>query len=221
MFRNSVLYHRLWYIKRRTSKRIHIYIRLAVIFIILSLLVSYANKKLLPSLVEISEFKARATVVMSINKIVNDTFSSGVEYEDLITLKRDNSGRITSIETNVVKLNRLSASVTSQIQTRLMERGRNTVSVPFGSLLGSPILAGAGPDLHIRVKQVGNVETDFRSEFTSAGINQTRHRIYIQVKTKIGIVCPLVTKKTQIVTNIPVAETIIVGSVPEVYLRSG
>ncbi|MGI6777922.1 MAG: sporulation protein YunB [Acetivibrionales bacterium] len=219
MLRNSILYHRFWYFRKRTSRVLNIYIRLIVIFLILALLVMYANKKLMPCLEEISEHKARSMVTMSINSIVNDVFDDSVEYNDIIEIKRDGSGKITSIETNIAKLNKLSSTVTYKLQEEMIEPGKDKVSIPFGSILGNSIFAGTGPDLNITIKQMGNVETEYKSEFISGGINQTIHRIYIRVRTNIRIIGPITNRKHEIATEIPVAETIIVGSVPGIYLN--
>jgi len=80
------------------------------------------------------------------------------------------------------------------------------------------LFAAGGPKINVRVIPTGSVETDFESEFVSAGINQTRHRIYLEVKTTVGIVVPFTDKKTEITTRIPVAETVIIGDVPEFYI---
>lgn len=220
MFRNSILYHRLWYIKRRNTKRVRIYLRLAAIFIILTLLVSYANKKLLPYLVELSEFKAESIISAAVINTVDEIFSGNINYNDLVVLSRDKNGSITSIETNVVKLNRLTSMISRGIQEKLIQFSKDRISIPFGTLSGSAILAGIGPDLHVDIKPCGSVETDFRSEFTSEGINQTRHRIYITVRTKVSIVVPLFSKKSEVAASIPIAETVIVGSVPDIYIKT-
>ena len=217
MRRSSVLYRRLWYVRRR-SKGLHIIIRLGVIMAVFFLLASLANRSLMPCLLEIAEARARAMVAMSANTAVNEVFSGEIGYEDLTVLNRDRTGRITSIETNVSRLNMLAAQVSLKIQQKLADMEKQRISVPFGSLFGNTIFAGSGPDLSIRVRNAGSIETDYKSEFSSAGINQTKHRIYIHVKTTIGMYGPMTNRKIDIVTKVPVAETVIVGDVPGVYL---
>jgi sporulation protein YunB len=219
MRRSSVLYRRLWYIRRRRSKGLHIFVRIVIILAVFFMLASLANRSLMPCLVEIAETKARAMVSMSANTAVNEVFSDNIRYEDLTVLNRDQTGRITSIETNVSKLNKLSAQVSLRIQQKLADVEKQRISIPFGSLFGSSIFAGSGPDLSIRVRNAGSIETDYKSEFFSAGINQTKHKIYVHVKTTIGMYGPMTNEKIDIVTKVPVAETVIVGDVPGIYLN--
>jgi len=219
MIKNSILYHRLWYVKKRNAKRIHIYFRLLLILIIFATLIYYANKNLLPCLNAICEYRTKSIITDTVSKAIDEVFAGNATYEDFVIVNRDKSGRINSIETNVTKLNKLSARVSSSICSRLSLLERQKVSIPFGALLGNSVFSGMGPDLNIVIRPEGNIETSIKSEFHTAGINQTRHVIYLQVHAQASVVTPLTRRKTEIVSSIPVAETVIVGTVPEVYLH--
>lgn len=217
MFRNSVMYRRMWYVKRRNARRISIYLRLLTIIIILVLLVSYATNRLLPSIIKISENRVSSLVAAAVNEVLQGAYAAELEYEQLMAVRRDEEGNILSVQANTHKANLLAAQISQSIHERLAEEGKEKIAIPFGALFGSSVIAGAGPAIHVSILPVGSVETAFKSEFSSQGINQTRHCISLQVKVRMGIAAPLVKKDIEAVTVVLVTETIIVGRVPEVY----
>lgn len=219
MLKNSLVYHRLWYIKRRQSKKLFTYAIIFSVIIIFAFLVSYAERRALPYLGEICEYKANSAITVIISQCVGKEFKESIKYDDLVLINRDENGRIASIQTDVVKMNALSSRLTAAIQSELSSQGRFYIDVPSGALLGSPLFAAVGPDMHFAIIPAGNTEADFKSEFSSSGINQTRHRISLQIKTKVGIMVPLLNKNCEVVNNIPVAETIIVGEIPSSYFN--
>lgn len=208
MLRNSTLYRRWWYIKRRRAKRWNLYIGFVSIVIIFALAVSYAEKKLMPPLVEISESKIKGIMAGVMNDAVDRWFPEGMKYEDFVTVTRD--GGITSVQTNMARLTRISAGMCSDIMEKLSTVKREDIAVPFGTLLGNGIFSGMGPDLYVKVVPAGNVEMEFKSEFTAAGVNQTRHRIILEVRARMNIAAPLVKRQIELTNDIPVAETVIV-----------
>lgn len=220
MFRNSTMYRRMWYVRKRNARRISIYFRLFTIMSIFVLLVSYATNRLLPSVIKISEHRARSLMSSAIHDILRDTYGEEMQYDQLAIVSRDAEGKITSVQADIQKTNLLAARISQSIEQRLAAAGRERISIPFGALFGSSVIAGSGPPIYVSILPVGSVETVFHSEFTSQGINQTRHSISLQVKTCVGIVAPLIKKDIEIVTIVPVAETIIVGRVPEIFGES-
>lgn len=219
MIKNTTLYHRFWYIKKRNAKRVSVLLRLLLILIILCCTLFYANKNLMPALHIASEYKVNTIVTTAVNNAVNEMFIHNPGYEDLVYVDMDKDGRINSIRTDVVKLNKLSTGISNDVCNKLASLGKEKINVPLGTLFGNSLLSGEGPGLKIKIQPAGNVETDFKSEFSSVGINQTRHRIYLQVIAKVSIIAPLSRRKTEITTTVPVAETIIIGKVPHVYLE--
>lgn len=203
--------------RKRRAKNLHIYLKLLTIIIILSVLVSYAQKMIFPYIVEISESRIRETVTTAVNDAVNAE-TGGVHYNDMVSITRDNDGRILSIETDIVRMNRIAAQISAAVYNSLSSRGGGRIVVPAGVLFGNTFLAGSGPKLHISVMPSGGVETSFKSDFSSAGINQTRHRIDLQVITSVGIAVPLIGKKYEVDMDVPITETIIVGEVPQTYM---
>jgi len=217
MRRKAKHYRRLWYFKRNRAK-IKTYIIIAIIIISLALVIIFAESRLRRSILQISEYRTKSIINHVVSKAVNESFHENINYDEIVIINRDENDRIDSIQTDIVKLNRIYADLSLDIQKKLLELSEEKISIPLGAVFGKSLFAAGGPKINVRVIPTGSVETDFESEFVSAGINQTRHRIYLEVKTTVGIVVPCTDKKTEITTRIPVAETVIIGDVPEFYI---
>lgn len=218
MRRSSVLYRKLWYAKKRRTGRLRILLCFSFIVIILAVSTTYAENRIVPYILEISEYRTNSLISSTVYSVLNKNFADGFSYNDIVNISKDSNGHITAIQTDVVKMNKICAEISCSLQEQLSAIGNDKISVPFGVLLGKAIFSGTGPDFHIRVVLAGDVKTDLKSEFSSAGVNQTKHSIYLEVKTQVGVVVPLMKKTAETVTIVPIAETIIVGSVPDVYL---
>jgi len=217
MYRNSILYRRLWYVKRRTARKAKFLMGLAFVVMIMSFLCSYAEKSLMPYVLNVSELKVKSVVTAAVGEVIKDRYNGSIKYSDIVDIDRDAGNRITSVQTDTVELNAVSCEISDAISRRLSEIKNYKVDVPLGMLLGNSIFASAGPPLRIKIKPLGQVDTEFVSQFTSAGINQTRHTVIIKVKARLGLKTLLIGRESDIVVNLPVAETIIVGEVPELY----
>lgn len=140
-----------------------------------------------------------------------------VDYNDLITIVRDNDGNIKMVKANVIAINRIASELTLQIQKALENEKETTIYIPIGSLLGNDIFYNLGPKIPIHLNPSGIVTTDFKSEFTNSGINQTIHRIYLYTNCKVNIVTPIKTISNEISNEVLVAETVLVGPIPDTY----
>ncbi|NLD49426.1 MAG: sporulation protein YunB [Clostridiaceae bacterium] len=218
MRRKTNLHHRLWYVGRN-RRRIYFCLTLAVIIMVFLVLMCFIEKRMRTSLDEFSQYRTKALITGIVSDAVNKNFPDSLIYEEIVIVNRDSSDRITSVQTNIAMLNRIFSNVSSDIQKELSSLKNEKITIPLGSILGNSMLAAEGPEVGVKIIPAGSVETDFKSEFTSAGINQTNHRIYMTVKTNVGIVIPFVQNKSEITTNIPIAETVIVGEVPEFYMK--
>lgn len=214
MVRNSTLYRRLWYVRRRNAKWLQMYKYIFFFLAVLTIAILYIQYKVLPQLLDISEPKVRVQVAAMIESTVRDTFPNGVNYYDIVKVNRDRTDRISSILTDVVRLDVFSSQAASSIQEKLASSGCYTINISLGTLLGKPFLAAVGPDIHIQAIPAGNVHTEFKSEFSDIGANQIRHRIYLQVKTPFYISAPLIKKRLEVITDVPYAENVIVVSIP-------
>lgn len=154
-----------------------------------------------------------------INQVVLDEMTKEqIRYEDLVDIQKGADGKILAIGANAIRMNELKSAVSLHSQQQIGEIMDKALQIPIGTLIDSEFTRGRGPNIPIHLSLSGNVQTEFTSNFESAGINQTRHRIYLTVHTSIFAIIPgYYNASTEVETSVMVAETIIVGEVPEVY----
>ena len=177
-----------------------------------------AAMHLKPILTSLATTRVSNTVNGIVGVAVNETIYSGdVDYDRLISFEKDNEGRITAVKSNMAEFNRLQSAILVEILTKLSEVSTKDISIPIGTLTGSPLLAGRGPLIRVRMQSVGSSSARFENAFTSAGINQTKHQIYLVVDVYVSILLPGFSTVTKVSSSYAVAETVIVGSVPDNY----
>ncbi len=138
-------------------------------------------------------------------------------YDELFTIEKDNSGNVIMIKSNVGPINEIISDVAVKIQNEINNEGRENIEIPLGSFIGFKLLSGKGPGIPIKISSIGNVETDLKSEFTSQGINQTIHRVYLQVECEVSILTPYNNITERIANQVLLAENVIVGQIPDTY----
>lgn len=149
---------------------------------------------------------------------VSDAVNSGeIQYNDLISLEKDADGGIAALQSNMAEFNRLQSAITKDILDRLGQVSEMDLTIPLGTLTGSALLVGRGPSLSVRMQSLGSCSAHFENQFDQAGINQTTHRIILCVEVNMSILLPGFQTSTQVNASFSVAETVIVGDVPESY----
>ena len=138
-------------------------------------------------------------------------------YDELFTVEKDTNGNVTMIKSNVIPINEIISDVAIKIQEEINKQGRKDIQIALGSFTGIKLLSGRGPGIKIRISTVGNVETDLRSEFEAQGINQTLHRIYLQVKCEVSILTPFKDITKDITNQVLIMENVIIGTIPDTY----
>lgn len=138
-------------------------------------------------------------------------------YDDLLIITKDEKGNIKMVGTNVVTVNEIISDIPVHIQNALEKSENNSFGIRLGSFLGSDLFAGRGPNVNIKMEIAGNLDTELKSEFVAAGINQTLHKIYLEIKCNVIILTPFETMEEQIVNQVLLAEGLIVGEVPNSY----
>lgn len=177
-----------------------------------------AAMHLKPILTSLATARVSNTVNGIVGAAVNETIYSGdVDYDRLISFEKDNEGKITAVKSNMAEFNRLQSEILVDILEKLSEVSTRDISIPIGTLTGSPLLAGRGPLIRVRMQSVGSSSARFENAFTSAGINQTKHQIYLVVDVYVSILLPGFSTVTKVSSSYAVAETVIVGSVPDNY----
>ena len=149
---------------------------------------------------------------------VSDAVNSGeIQYNDLISLEKDADGGIAALQSNMAEFNRLQSAITKDILDRLGQVSEMDLTIPLGTLTGSALLVGRGPSLSVRMQSLGSCSAHFENQFDQAGINQTTHRILLCVDVSMSILLPGFRTSTEVSNSFSVAETVIVGAVPDTY----
>ncbi len=160
-----------------------------------------------------------AITVQALNAGVADIVTADT-YPQLTDVRRNAQGVITSITANAVAMNRVAAQVSTAAQEHLVALGNTGVPIPWGTFSGLPILVGKGLPVMLKVNLVGAVNCRFDSTLSSAGINQTQHKIILYLDAVVEIILPLGNRRTQIAVQMLFADSIIIGEVPEFMLTA-
>ncbi len=208
-------------LKSSPLKKLKKGIILAVIFLVIVVVCIYTLNSVSPTIVAFSEAKIKSLTTAAVNSAIFEVMLEPISYGDLVSIEKNADGEITLIAANSMIINKLARDMAQSTETYIEKMGEQDVKIPIGTLSGSPLLAGKGFKVTIRVLPLGSVKCQFVSEFETAGINQTRHKNYLDVVATKSIVLP--TSQSIVKTNTPVlvSESIIVGKVPDTYLSAG
>lgn len=199
---------------KKVNRKTKIIIFLMVILTILVLL----DLRLRPIIKSIMADKARSVAVNAIDNAVNrELGTQNFKYSDIVQIERAEEGKLLGITTNVQKINCLRSNLSNAISNELNKEEIKKIKIPLGAILGTELFSGSGPIITVKLFVTGNVATDFESELSEAGINQTKHRINLNTNVNIAAIIPGYPVETNVKTNITIAETVIVGEVPKVY----
>lgn len=192
-----------------------------IIIIIIILIIAFSTVKIVldavyPIFDTLCETRAKSIATIISNEQATNVMKEH-SYDEFFTIEKDSNNNITMVKSNVIAINEIISDVAEKIQEEIDERGNENIEIALGSFTGNKLLAGRGPGVKIIISPVGNVETDLRSEFTSQGINQTLHRVYLEVKCKVNILTPFKDIEKEIANQVLLVENIIVGQIPETY----
>ena len=190
----------------------------AVIAILSTVFLAVADSALKPALNALAEARVRYYAVDIMNRAIKEV-TSHTDVKSVVEILTNDDGSIRLVQTDSAVMNRLSTQVSELAQEMLQELKNINVSIPMGSLVSNGLLSGKGPDIHITMIPAGSVNTDFSTEFENAGINQTRHRVYLKVSAEVQIIAPLSGGSIEVSTVVPITEMIIVGEVPNTYIH--
>ena len=180
------------------------------------------SARLRPLLGNLAVTRVSNTVNRIVVEAVDEAIQNGsISYEQLISFEKDAEGKIAVVHSNMAACNRLQAEILDIILERVGQVSARELSIPVGTLTGSALLAGRGPRISVRMESVGSSSARFENQFTSAGINQTNHRILLHIDVSVSILLPGFTAATRVSNTVTVAETVIVGGVPQTYTYFG
>ncbi len=199
--------------RRRRLRRIFLLVLLGLL-----LLAAVLHVRVNPLVQELAQAKITDAASGVINRAVNQQIQQGdIQYENLVTLQRDNEGNITALTTNMREMNRLKTELLTLLDDEIYSIEDDAISIPVGNLTGVQLLGGRGPEIPVKIVAVSSSDADFQGEFLDAGINQTIHRIMMDVSLELIILLPSGTITDRVTTEVCVAETVLLGPVPNSY----
>ena len=176
--------------------------------------------KLQPSFIEYAKVYSNNIANEVVNSAVDDVFVKE-EYQSLAKIMENSSENIKAIETDTAKINRLKSAIIQSMQKNIDSHKSDTVYVPLGSCSNLYFLAGLGPKVPIRIYPVSIVNANFKESFDSVGINQVKHKLYLDVSMKMSFVGMMFAQSDTVETSVLLNETIIVGDTPTYYGNGG
>ena len=201
--------------------KLHLKQKIFAFFVILFIfIILYIKYLLIPIVVENTKTQMQTFATKSINYAIAETMNQSFSYGELINVVKDSDNNVSYIEANSVRINLLSKSMSKVVMTNFLELARRPIKIHVGSFSGISILAGYGPKIAYQVKPYGEVFCYFSSKFNAAGINQTYHKLYLNVRINVYVVLPFDSLSMNSESQVLLSETLIVGRIPEVYLNS-
>ena len=206
------------YKRKRVPKKAKILIIVGAVLAVVIVAVVFFQKNVTKILYRLSEASVQSMTVISVNEAVSETLER-IDYDSLVTVTHGSDGAVTGISANAQNVNLLARTTATLSMANLSARSENGIKVPVGAFTGIEFLAGFGPKVTFKIISVSRVSCEFESAFSSAGVNQTRHSVYMDVEATVTVVMPSGSKEISSVTEVLVAESVIVGEVPDVFLQ--
>lgn len=200
----------------KNLKRKQKIVKIFIIMVIAFSTVKIVLDAILPIFDTLCKDKAKSIATIISNEEATNVMKEHT-YDELFTLEKDKDGNITMIKSNIIPINEIISDVAVKIQNTIDQRGRENIEIALGSFTGFKLLSGKGPGVPIKISSIGNVETDLRSEFSEKGINQTLHRVYLQVDCEVSILTPYNSITEKVSNQVLLIENVIVGKIPSTY----
>ena len=204
--------------KKRHVKRT-LFIILFVFILILIAVWIFVAKNVNPVILRVSDERIRAISQDAVSKSVLEVMSTKSD-ESLVSIVRDENNKIQSVEIDADTITSIAQDITIAAQKKINEAGIDGVRIPLGSLSGVTVLTGLGPDVNIKIYLVGSTKTRITSVFSESGINQTLHRVYLDISGSVAVAVPGIPSTIDTETQVLMSEMIIIGEVPPTYLKA-
>ncbi|MDR0840230.1 MAG: sporulation protein YunB [Christensenellaceae bacterium] len=176
----------------------------------------WLNHNMRPAIAALAEARIRTVAARAMNDAILSSMSDEQTYANLLTV-RENGQKVYLLQANTRNMNILASYCAEAAQDRIAEIGEQGIAVPLGTITGISFFSGRGPNLHITFTPVGSVQSVFTSELVSSGINQSLYRVNLKLTSTVQLILPGVRDTVQVSAEAAIAESIIVGEVPEVY----
>lgn len=197
-------------------------IKSLLVILVLLVVLALLRSRLYPVIRSLAETQVKNTASDLINDAIAEQIAAAnIQYDRIVYFEKDLNGRITALKTNIGEINRLKTDVLNIINDEILSTDESSLGVAIGSLFLPEFLSGKGPKLPVKILVIRNSEADFYSDFSAAGINQTLHKLNMEVFLDVTVLVLGSTAEFTISSHMVVAETVIVGDVPETYLQTG
>ena len=169
---------------------------------------------------------ARTQMINSTSDLTNDAIAKQmadgiIQYDRIVYFEKDLDGKITALKTNMSEVNRLKTDILNIINDKILALDTADIGIPVGSLVLPEFFSGKGPAIPIHILSIRNSDAVFASNFEQAGINQTLHKLTMEVSVDVSVLVLAKTESFTVTSEVVVAETVIVGDVPQTYLQTG
>lgn len=207
--------------KKNKKKSKKIWTILIVIILLTVLVFWYIYAVVNPIVVETSEAKIKSLTQTTLsNSVLNIVSNEENLFDELVKYTYSNENKISLISVSSIKANLLARQITNHAQSQLDSVTSTGVEIHLGAFTGITVLASWGPLVKVGLSPIGTVTATFKSEFVSAGINQTVHKIFINLQSSVFVVLPTSSPKIDAHTEVLITETLVVGEIPSTYLQS-
>jgi len=215
---NKVEFYKCKHKKRKRRKALFF---LSLLFTFISLSFAYMYCVVNPVVVEATRHAIFSLSTSAVSDAIYDVLNEeNITYEDLVNVQYDSEKNVTMVSLQTIRLNLIARKFYQVAQVYLDNMGKKGIDVALGTFTGLPFLNGIGPKINLKLVQIGAMTSTFKNNFISAGINQTNHSLYIHLYASVSLILPAYTTTIDSVTEMLVAESVLVGKVPEVYFGS-
>ena len=205
--------------RRRIQSLLHFFLILLAISIILFIAFRSRYREILGELAE-TQVK-NSTSDLTNDAIAKQIAEGTIQYDRIVFFEKDLDGRITALKTNMSEVNRLKTDILNIINDEILALDTSDIGIPLGSLFLPELLSGKGPAIPVHILSIRNSDATFSSNFVQAGINQTLHQLIMLVSVDVAILVLGQTGTFTVNSEVVVAETVIVGDVPNTFLQTG
>lgn len=205
--------------RRKMLHLVRIFFLLSILLIAIFL---FFRHKYRESIQELAQTQVRNSTSDLTNNAISKQISEGkIQYDRIVYFEKDLNGRITALKTNIGEVNHLKTDILSIINEEILSLDTSDIGIPLGSLIVPEFFSGKGPSIPVHVLSIRNSDASFSSQFSQAGINQTLHQLIMEVQVDVAVLILGQTSSFHVTSPVVVAETVIVGDVPDTYLQTG
>jgi len=190
----------------------------ALVLLLLTAAFLLIEQNLSQTLLDMAYATAHSIALETVNRAAQQVVGEGISYDDLMEVQMDTDGRVSMLRANTMRMNQIATQTAILAQEELNSIENQMVDVPLGAALGIRFLGGFGPRIAVQIVPIGAVSTQFETEFETAGINQTRHKLFLTLETSVSLIVPADSRKVRVTSTVPIAERIIVGQVPDSFV---